>query len=548
MEPFSPLAFLGALAIFMYGIRISRIGVQLLAGDRLRSVLASLTTHRFAALTTGALVTLILQSSTATTVMLVGFAVQGAITLTQAMGVILGADIGTTFVVILLSIKGIADNSLVLLILGVLIDIFSRRKRPRYIGMVFLGFGFVFFGMQLMIRTTAPLGGSPFLADFFSLLGSRPGTAFLVAALFTALVQNSATTLGFCMALAFSGLITIGEAIPIVLGANVGTCAVSFLHSVGGGAAARRVALSHLFFKATGAAVAMVFLAPLSGAVAKASSWPGLENTASQIALAHVGFNLLLSVVFLPFLNQGAWLITKLVPEPFRPEEKPFGPKYLDSKSLETPALAFANAKREILRMAEIASEMFRNLILVFEKDDRELMAYIEEQDDKVDILDREIKFYLAKISQENLNADQARMQLNLVAITSDLEEIGDIINKNILELAQKKIQKGRHFSEAGWKEIADFHAKVLENFQLTISTLATEDESIARKVGRHEKHLAETEDRYREAHLQRLHKGLKETIETSSIHLDLLSNFRRVNSKLTAIVKASFPGKELTS
>ncbi len=163
-----------------------------------------------------------------------------------------------------------------------------------------------------------------------------------------------------------------------------------------------------------------------------------------------------------------------------------------------------------------------------------------------MDILDRDIKFYLARISQEALNPEQARTQLNLVAITSDLEEIGDIINKNILELAKKKIRKGRHFSEGGWKEIVDFHTKVLENFQLTISTLASEDESIARKVSRHEKHLEELEDRYREAHIHRLHKGLKETIETSSIHLDLLSNLRRINTKLMMIVKAAFPGKEI--
>lgn len=548
MQTFSAIAFLGALAIFMFGIRISRIGVQLLAGDRLRELVASLTNNRFTALLIGTLVTLILQSSTATTVMLVGFANTGIMTLSQAMGVILGADIGTTFVVVLLSIRSLSDYALLLLVIGVALDIFSKRKRSRYISMVLMGFGFVFFGMRLMIEASSPLKESHLLAEIFSILGDYPLYAFFAAAGFTALVQNSATTLGLVMACAFSGLLDLKETIPIVLGANVGTCAGSLLQSIGSGPKAKQVAFAHLFLKITGATLALVFLNPLAEVIGTACAhFPILYNsTASQVAITHVGFNLVLAVLFLPFIRQGAWLIQRLLPEPFRPEEKPFGPKYLDPKSLDTPALAFANARREILRMAEIAQEMFRNTLAVFERDDREMMNFIEEQDDKVDILDREIKFYLAKLSQENLTSEQARMQLNHVAITSDLEEICDVINKNILELAEKKIQKSRHFSEAGGKEIVDFHMKVQENFQLAISVLTVEDEAIVRKVLRHEKHLAEIEDHYRQAHLQRLHKGMKEAIETSSIHLDLLSNLRRINSKLTAIVRAAFPEKSL--
>lgn len=547
MEPFSAIAFLGAIAIFMFGIRISRMGVQLLVGDRLRSIVASVTRNRFSALVTGILVTLTLQSSTATSVMLVSFANTGAITLAQAMGVILGADIGTTFVVLLLSVREIADYAVILLIAGVILDVLSQRKRTRYASMVLLGFGFVFFGMQLMIEKTAPLGESHLLGEIFTLLADKPAYAFFSAALFTALVQNSATTLGLAIALAFSGVLNLREALPMVLGANVGTCAGSFLASIGGGPPARQVALSHLFFKSTGAVLVMNFLDGFGDLILGIAGFLPVfhENEASQIALSHVLFNLGLSLAFLPFIRQGAWLMKTLAPEPYHPEEKPFGPKYLDPKALEMPALAFANARRELLRMSEIASEMFRSTIQVFEGNDRELMHYIEDQDDKIDILDRETKFYLAKISQENLTPGQARTQLNLVAITSGLEEICDIINKNILELAQKKIQKSRQFSEDGWREIQDVHSKILENFQLMVSSLTMEDPSLIRKMVRHEDHLAHLEDQYREAHLHRLHKGLKETIETSSIHLDLLANFRRINSKLTAIVKTIFPAKD---
>ncbi|MBI3541367.1 MAG: Na/Pi cotransporter family protein, partial [Deltaproteobacteria bacterium] len=507
-------------------------------------LISTLTRNRLQAVITGILVTLILQSSTATIVMLVGFASSGAITLSQAMGVILGADIGTTLVVILLSVKKIADYSLLLLIVGVVVDIFAERKRTRYVSMVLLGFGFVFFGMQLMVHVTSPLKESHLLAEIFSLLRDNPFYAFVASAIITSLVQNSATTLGLTIALAFSGLIGITEAIPLVLGANVGTCASSFLASINKGAMARQVAVSHLFFKLTGALIVMIFLEPVATFTESfLSHYPSLQpQVALQVALIHVGFNLLLSLFFLPFITQGAWAMKKVVPDPPESEGKPFGQKYLDPKALETPALAFANAKLALIRMAEIAGDMFRQTIAVFERDDNDLMAFIEDQDDRVDILDREVKFYLAKISQEHLTPEQARMQLNLVAITSDLEEICDVINKNILELAAKKINKGRHFSAEGWKEIVDVHDKVAENFQLMLSTLTSEDEILARKINRHEKHLAQVEDHYREAHLQRLHKGMREAIETSSIHLDLLSNFRRINSKLTAIVKAAHP------
>lgn len=547
MESFSVVAFLGAMAIFMYGIRISRIGVQLLAGDRLRSLVASLTDNRLVALITGILTTLILQSSTATTVMLVGFAATGAISLTQAMGVILGADIGTTLVVALLSVKKIADYALLMLVAGVFLDIASEKKKTRHVSMVLLGFGFVFFGMHLMIQTTSPLKTNPLLAQIFLVLGDNPAYAFFLSAIFTGLVQNSATTLGLTIALAFSGLLNLTEAIPIVLGANVGTCAGSLINSIGGGPSAKRVAISHLFFKLTGAVIVMSLLGSYASFINRISSYsPVLSlNIAAQIALTHLIFNLGLSLLFLPFISQGAWLIYRIFPEPLIDQNKIFGPRYLDVKSLETPALAFANAKRELLRMAEIAYHMFRNIIVIFEKRNH-LIEEIEEQDDKIDILDREIKLYLAKISQENLTPEQARLQLNLVAITTDLEEVCDITSKSVLELAERMYHKNRHFSEEGWNELKDVHTKVQENFELMISLLTNEDESLARKATRHEKQLAVIEDQYREAHLLRLHKGLKESIETSSIHLELLSHFRRINSKLTAMVKAVIPEKSL--
>ncbi len=542
---FSTITFLGSIAVFIYGIRLARTGVQLLAGDRLRSLLVSAAQNRFVALATGIVTTLILQSSTATIVMLVGFASGGGLSIAQAMGILLGADIGTTFVVLLLSVRAFAHFSYILLIGGVILEVLSRKKPSRYVSMVLLGFGFVFFGMRLMIAATTPLQDDALVRDVFFLLKDHILFTFAASVLFTALVQNSATTIGLALALSFTGLIELDQALPIVIGANVGTAAGSLIASLSAKAAGRQVALAHLLVKATGAALALALLPYYYDAVLHVAAWiPRLsQSLPAQIALSHILFNLGLSILFIPFVTPGARLVAKLVPQPAS-ERDQFGPRYLDPGSLDSPALAFANAKREILRMAEIAQKMFRNTITVFEKNDLTLLQAIEEEDDKVDVLDRAIRLYLARLSQEHLTPAQARMQLRLLSTTTDLEEICDIINRNLLELAEKKIRKCREFSSEGWAEICDFHSKVLENFDLTISILTTEDASLAHKAIRHERQLEEIEEQYRIAHLQRLHKGMKEAIETSSIHLDLLGNLRRVNSKLTTIVKAAVPGE----
>lgn len=545
MPTFSLISFLGALAIFIYGIRLTRWGVQLLAGDQLRPLVTALTKNRLTAAFSGAVVTMIFQSSNATVIMLVSFAASGMITLAQAMGVVLGADIGSTVVIVILAFQEIFEVALVLLIIGVAIETFFHSKRAHYLGMVFLGFGFVFFGMKLLVQTTSSLGGNHLILEVFQALGQNPGYAFLGATLFTALVQNSATTLGLTMALSFSGLIDLETALPIVIGANVGTCAGSILASLNGNVPAKRVAFAHFFFKTVGGTLAFLLIIPYRNLVVIVEhTYPMTQTTA--IALAHVVFNLSLSILFLPFLNQGAWLIQKLIPEPEAVPEKKFGPQYLNPKALETPALAFAQVKREILRMAEIAADVFERTILAFEKGDKNFVQFLEEEDDKIDILDRETKFFLAKISQENLTQSQGSQQVALLTMTTDLEEIGDIINKLILELANKKIRKGYVFSEEGLDEIINFHRKVLENFHLAIAAISSDDETIARKVLRHENELSNLEEEYRLSHLQRLQKGKKETFQTTSIHLDLLSNFRRINTKITALVSSNFASRGL--
>jgi phosphate:Na+ symporter len=539
MDHFSLVWFLGAVAIFLYGIRVSRIGLQLWGGDRLRGMIASLTENRCMGLAVGAFVTLILQSSSATSNMLVSFADAGLMTLSQSMGVQLGAGIGTTLVVVLLSVRAFSEYAMIVLVIGVAIDMMSRRKKTRYISMLFIGFGFIFLGLHLMTMGAESLKDHPFFLQFMTFLSENTFYSFFLSSFIT-IFLSSAGTIGLAIAFAFSGALNFEAALPFVLGANLGTCFTSVIASFSGNTAGKRVAVANLVFKAVGVAIFLPFLDQFAEGV----NWlalqiPGLGASVSgRIALSHMIFNLAVSIAFLPFIRQGVWLVQKMVPTPRSELEKRFAPKYLDPKSLETPSLAFANVKREILRAADLVLEMFRECLRCYERSDPDLVVDIESNDDKVDLLDREMKLFLASLSQENLTDDQAKMSLTLLSLTGALEEIGDIIVQNVLDMAGKKVHRARTFSEEGWSEIREYHTRILETFTWAISALTSGDEDLARRVLRSVEHLNRRYEELRVNHLSRLQAGLKESFETSSIHLDTLSAFSRVGNLLAELVK----------
>lgn len=536
----SLLLLLGGLAVFVHGLSQARESLQLLAGDRLRSVIAAFSSNRIFGLVLGALVTIILQSSTTTTTVLVGYCASGLCTLEQAMAVILGADVGTTATVQLISLP-VRSAGLVLAAVGVAVRVASKKKRYQYVGQALLGLGLLFFGMALMENGAVPLAGVPMAKGIAAYLaGHRVAAAFL-GALLTLFLRSSAPTLALTIALADAGALNLWGALPILLGANLGTTVTPFASAVDQDVEGKRVALAHLLFKALGVAAALPLLGPCV-AVAHASA-PTLGR---QIANAHTLFNGALALAFLPSLTWGARLLRRL----YRPPEKKerFRPKFLDPRALETPALAFGQATREYLRMAEIVGEMLKDSLEVFRHQDLQLLNKVEARDDQVDILNREIRFYLARMGQDLMSPEQAEKQMTLITLTADLETVGDIINRTILAMARKKIGQGLWFSEDGWKEIEDFFVKVIENFELAVAAFSTSDEELARKVQRHRVRLAEIEDKLKQAHIGRLHKGLRESLDTSSIHLDLLSALRRINALLSnmadAVVREKDPAR----
>ncbi|HEX5531730.1 MAG TPA: Na/Pi cotransporter family protein [Methylomirabilota bacterium] len=524
------LALFGGLALLLYGMQLIGEGLQRAAGGHLRHLLTSVTRTRLAAVASGALVTTIIQSSSATTLMLIGFVSAGLLTFPQSLGVILGADIGTTVTVQLLAFR-VQELSLLLVGVGFATVFFSRRGLIKSLGQVVLGFGFIFLGMKVMNDGLAPLADNELTRQVLVALAGNQFLALLVGAALSASMASSAATIGLALSLGQQGLLPLAAAIPVVLGANIGTCATALAASMRSSSAARRVALAHIGFKVLGVALVFPFVGPLAHLVSLTSADP-----ARQIANTHTFFNVAISALFLPFAPWAARVITALVPE----EEKgdnPYRTRYLDDRFLDQPALAIGQATREALRMGDVAQAMLRDAMVVLRTDNQELLEDVERRDDQLDYLEREIKIFLSRLGHETMSPDLAQKEIALISFIGNLENIGDIIDKNLMELARKKLYQGRRFSDAGEAELIEFHGMVSKNLERAIAGFAANDRGLAQEVLDQRPVVRQRERELRDSHLARLRRGLAESLETSEIHLDVLTNLKRISSHITALV-----------
>ena len=524
------LALFGGLALLLYGMQLIGEGLQRAAGGHLRHLLTSMTRTRLAAVASGALVTSIIQSSSATTLMLIGFVSAGLVTFRQSLGVILGADIGTTFTVQLLAFK-VQELSLLLVGVGFAMTFFARRGLLKSLGQVILGFGFIFLGMKVMNDGLAPLAENELTRQVLVALADNQFLALLVGAVLSAGMASSAATIGLMLSLGHQGLLPLAAAIPVVLGANIGTCATALAASLRSSSDARRVAVAHIAFKVLGVALVFPIIAPLTVLVAQTAG-----DVARQIANAHTFFNVAISALFLPFAPWAARVITALVPEEER-GDNPYRTRYLDDRYLDQPALAIGQATREALRMGDVAQNMLRDAMVVLRTDNQELLEDVERRDDQLDYLDREIKLFIARLGRETMSADMAQKEIALISFIGNLENIGDIIDKNLMELARKKLYQGRRFSEAGEAELIEFHSLISKNLERAIAGFAANDRSLAQEVLDMRPMVRQRERELRDSHLARLRRGLAESLETSEIHLDVLTNLKRISSHITALV-----------
>jgi phosphate:Na+ symporter len=523
------MSLFGGVLLLLYGIKLLNDGLQNAAGSRIRSLLRSLTSSRLSAVGGGAFITGLIQSSSATSVMLVGFVSAGLMSFRQTLAVILGADIGATVTVQLIAFH-ISDYAFILIGIGISFTLFAKKMQSRNIGQGVLGFGFVFLSLRIMTEAMIPLQGNELFREVFVALTGTPLAGIALSAGVTALIHSSAATMGIALVLAKSGLIPLHTALYIILGANIGTCATAFLASFRSAAEARRVAWAHLLFKVFGVILFLPLLGPFEQLVS--STTPDLPR---QIANAHTLFNVVIAVLFLPFTGLFSKLIMRLVPE--KAEEKKFGPMYLDDHVLGTPALALGQATREALRESDIVREMLTEVVKAFQTDDQSVITAVKNKDNLIDVLDRHIRLYITRLSSSRLSESQSRRSMTVLEMARNLESIGDIIDRNIMPLAMKRISKGFTFSQEGMEEIVSFHKKILDNFDTAISAFASNDRDLAERVLRNKEELSIMERELIQAHLDRLRKGYRESIETSHIHLDVIGNLARINSLITHII-----------
>jgi phosphate:Na+ symporter len=526
------LEILGGAALLLWGVRMVRTGFSRAFGASLRHAVGASCRNRFSAFLVGLGATALLQSSTATALMTTSFTGRGLVQLAPATAVMLGANVGTALVAQVLSFDlGVAFA--ILLLAGVAAFMATENNKTRNLGRVAIGLGLMLVSLRLIMEASAPLQGSVALHAMLESLGSAPAVAALVGALLAWLAHSSLAIVLLAMSLAGAGATDLSVAFALVLGANLGGAVAPVVMTLGAPPGARRVALGNLLIRGVGVAVAVPclgFVAPLLQQLE--------ADPARQVVNLHAAFNLALAVAFLPLIRWVAALCARLAPdEPAG--EAPDQPRYLDDQALETPAVALASAARETLRMGDMVEEMLRRSIEVLHADDARLAREVERMDDAVDALHEAIKLYLTKLRQSELDEAESRRYVEILTFTTNLEHMGDIIDKNLMELAAKKIRRRLAFSDEGWREIVAFHGLVLDNLRLSFNVFISGDLKAARRLFEEKVRLRDAERAAGESHIARLREGRPQTVESSALHLDLIRDLKRIHDHL---VSAAYP------
>jgi len=522
------IGLIGGLGLFLFGMQMMASGMQKAAGDKLRRILEVLTSNPYIATVTGIIVTVLVQSSTTTTIMVVGFANAGLMTLTQAVGTILGANIGTTITAQMVSFQ-IGVVIFPAIGLGAFLNFFGINRFYKHIGQGILGFGLLFLGMSIMSDAMSPLRDFPPFLNMLTSFGRVPLLGILAGALFTAAVQSSSAASGVIIALTLQGLVDTPSAIAMILGTNVGTCISAILASIGTSLAARRAALAHVLFNIFGVVLILIIFNPFLDLIQHTGT-----NITRQVANAHTIFNVLNTLVMFPFLKLFVRLITYLVPgEELKVET---GTRYLDRRMLKTPAVAIGSARQEILRMGFLAREQLGDAINIFLRNERKLISYAKQKEDLIDNLEKDITIYLADMGQHSLSIQQSKAAAALMHATNDLERIGDHA-ENIVELAEVKMDEKLPFSPMAVQELQDLYNKVDKHLEKAITAFEKEDINLARQVIEDDDIIDNLERTLRKHHIERINE--KKCLPKSGvIYLDLLSNFERVADHATNLAQ----------
>jgi len=524
------LSIAGGVALLLWATRMVRTGIMRAYGPELRRLIGRATRRRLPAFAVGLGVASLLQSSTATALLANTFAARGLLTVAAGLAIMLGADVGSTLVVQILSFD-ISWASPALILVGVICFMASSTPKPQHIGRILIGLGLLLLSLTLIVGASAPLRGSEVLQSVIGPLAQDPILAVLLAAVLTWIAHSSVAVVLLVMSLASGGVVPLALGFALVLGANIGSGIIPMMLSLSAGPSSRRIPLGNLLFRVVGAVIAIPLIglaAPLVGAFD--------AEPARQIANFHTAFNLVLAAVFLPLTGLAASVAARLIPDREDEKEGEITARYLDPSAIATPAVAMACATREVMRMADLVEIMLRGVVDAFENNDAQQVERLTQMDDDVDALHEAIKLYLTEASRQTLDKRESARCVELITFTTNLEHIGDIIEKNLLDLAAKKIRQQLTFSEDGWAELKAMHGRVVQQMQLTMSVFVSRDVEIARRLLGEKERFRDLEREGSERHLERLRSGQVQSIETSAIHLDMLRDLKRIHSHLTSV------------
>mgnify|MGYP000144459184 FL=1 len=515
---------LGGLGLFLFGMNMMGNGLQKAAGNRLKQMIGALTTNKYIGVVVGAIVTMLVQSSSATTVMVVGFVNAGLMSLYQAIGVIMGANIGTTITAQLVAFK-LTDIAPFVIAAGVALQLASKKRKHQEIAEVLIGFGILFLGMKTMSSVLKPLSHTPAFEQMITGL-SNPFMGIAVGFIITAIVQSSSATTGLLLAIASTGVLGLDAAFPILFGQNIGTCVTAMISSVGASRTARRAAMMHLLFNLAGTAIFMIFLytLPIVDWITSLSA----GDVQRQIANAHSLFNITNTLLLLPFSALFVKAVERIIP--VKEDEYQFKiVKYLDRRIIsETPEIAIGLAGKEVLRMGKIVRENLSTAMEAVQEADAEKIRLVIENEKIINNLNHDITTYLIDLSQQDVSdQSQVRIQALMNAIT-DIERVGDHA-ENISELAQYRIDNEVSFSETAQKELKHIYDMVFMTYRTSLDAIKTVDRSLMEQVEVVEAQVDQLEKEYRKAHISRLNKGLCEP-RAGIIFLELISNLERVS------------------
>lgn len=515
-------AFLGGLALFLYGMQIMGEGLQKAAGNKMEKILEVLTGRIIYGVMLGAAVTALLQSSTATTVMTVGLVNAGLMTLKQAFGIVMGANIGTTVTAQLIAFK-LTDFVTLIIAVGFVLNFLAKGKKFRYTGQILLGFGILLLGMGLMGDSVAPLKKYQGFVDFIQTFAENPLLGLLVGTLMTCVIQSSSATIGILMAMASQGLIPLEGAIPVLFGDNIGTCITAVIASARGNKTAKRVATSHVLFNVIGSVVFIIFLDYYTKLVIAISP---AGDIARQIANAHTAFNVMNTLLFLPFAEKFISFVQLLLPgESGVVSRKPV---FLDAGMLATPGIAMALAKKEVVRMGSMAWQNVELALGAVDDKDVKKITYVLEHEPVVDALEEEITKYLTQMSEQEMNEELSALHTGLLHACNDIERIGDHA-ENIVKKVRNMKEDGVSFSEDAQEELRHLSKLVLEASSKALKALETDDRALAREAlaVSHEVKLYQKE--MRKNHVTRLNNKVCNPA-AGFVMLELLINMKRVS------------------